>query len=213
MKPLLISRPIVVFACVALAIGCQKESFDKSGNSVDQLAMNKMGITNTMVQEHKLKGQYLDASYLVIPGPGWVSPNPVPAWYPGEGEGQANLLGKSYGFVNMYVTMGQNGLQGAPAPVNLVYADRLAELGIEVPDAVSIILFDKHGNSIWASGNNSLPVIPESPTKVLFEGNPVIVGGTGKFENATGHFTMSGFFNPQDTEDAGIVVTDGVIVY
>lgn len=213
MKILFFSRRLALLSCVALVISCQKESLIQPDSQVASLVASNENFIANKTQEHKIKGAFNDGSYQFIPGPGWVAPNPVPAWYPGEGDGQLNLLGKSTGFVNMYLTMGPGGLMGTPAPVNLVFAARLSALGITVPDAVSIIMFDKQGNSIWASGGNLITITPESATKVLFDFPAQIVGGTGKFANATGQFEGSGYFNPQDMEDVSLVIENGTIVY
>jgi hypothetical protein len=213
MKILSFFRHLVLLSGVALVSSCQKESLLQPALQADYLVANNENIKATKTREHKIKGAYNDGSYQFIPGPGWVAPNPVPGWYPGEAEGQLNLLGKSTGLVNMYLTMGPGGLTGTPAPVNLLFAARLSELGITVPDAVTIILFDKLGNSIWANGGTTIPVTPASPTKVLFTVTVQIIGGTGKFSNATGHFEGSGYFNPQDTQDVGLEVENGIIVY
>lgn len=213
MKLLTFFRRFTFLACVALVASCQKETLLQQGSQVEYLVANNENLKANKPQEYKIKGAYNDGSYQFIPGPGWVAPNPAPGWYPGESEGQLNLLGKSTGFVNMYLTIGPGGLTGTPAPVNLVFAGRLIEQGIVVPNEVSIILFDKHGNSIWASGENSILITPESPTRVLFGVTAQIIGGTGKFANATGEFEGSGYFNPQDMGDVSLEVEDGVIVY
>ena len=89
----------------------------------------------------------------------------------------------------------------------------MSELGIVVPDKVAIIFFDKHSNSIWARGIGIIPITPVSATRVTFGGESEILGGTGKFANATGSFNFSGYFNPQNTNDVGLEMQDGTIVY
>jgi hypothetical protein len=213
MKILSFFRPFALLSFVALVTSCQKESLLQPDSPVEYLIAHNENLKANKPQEHKIKGAYNEGSYQFIPGPGWVAPNPVPAWYPGEAEGHLNLLGKSTGFVNMYLTMGPGGLVGTPAPVNLLFAARLSELGITVPDAVTIIMFDKQGNSIWATGGNSIAITPTSPTRVLFGVTAEIIGGTGKFANASGQFEGSGYFNPQDTEDVGLEIKNGEILY
>jgi hypothetical protein len=213
MKTLSFFRLFALLSFVALVISCQKESLLQTGSSVDYLMASNENLKANKPREHKILGAYNQGSYQFIPGPGWIAPNPVPAWYPGEAEGQLNLLGKSTGLVNIYLTMGTGGLIGTPAPVNLFFAARLSELGITVPDAVTVIMFDKQGNSIWANGGTAIPVTPVSATRVLFEVNAQVIGGTGKFTNATGHFEGTGYFNPEDTDDVGLEMQNGVIVY
>jgi hypothetical protein len=205
----LFCKSAFVIAGVVLLVGCQKDISDLS--SENALISKATNVKKT--QEHMLKGEFPTASYWVVPGPGWVNPNPAPAWYPGTGEGHMNLLGKAYAFVNMYVTLGQTGLQGTPAPINLFFSDELSSLGIQIPDAVTIFIFDKQGNSIWGNGAGTLPVTPVSETRVLFSGPIDIIGGTGKFANASGSFRISGYFNPQNRQEAALEITDGTIEY
>ena len=78
----------------------------------------------------------------------------------------------------------------------LFYKDRLDSAGITVPDNVTNVYYDNHHNSIWAvsiTGTNK----PVSPTRVEFTILHKIVGGTGRFEEATGAYTINGYFNPQ----------------
>lgn len=94
-----------------------------------------------------------------------------------------------------------------PIPVHLYFP----ELGI--PESVmvdgqlriinSIVLDEKKNNSIWFSLiEGSSTQQPVSATRIEFNGETDIVGGTGKFEGARGHAILSGFFNPTDTADA-----------
>lgn len=202
-------KSALLIAVTSMFFSCQKDVSELSAdNSLDSKAA-----TVKKTQEHMLKGEFPSAWYWVVPGPGWVNPNPAPAWYPGEGVGHMNLLGKAYAFVNMYVTFGQSGLQGTPAPINMFFSDELDDLGITIPDAVTIFMYDKQGNSIWGSGVGTLPVTPVSETRVLFSGPIDIIGGTGKFANALGSFRISGYFNPQNQQEATLQITDGVIEY
>lgn len=216
MKLLSAFKFAVCATAITLLFGCQKESLTAPEKGMDNLNISKAEKKNKL-QEHQLKGEYTSGTYNFIPdeAAGYVSPNPAPGWYHGTATvGHLNLLGKSKGFVNMYATFGPNGLQGVAAPLNMFFADELQDLGIVVPDAVAIIFYDEHGNSIWARGVGTIPITPVSATKVLFNvGNAVILGGTGKFANATGSFSFSGYFNPQDYNDVGLEVTDGTIVF
>lgn len=206
---------VLLAAGIALLTGCQKEVSDLSASG----PTDSKAVTVKKTQEHLFKGEFNDASYQLVPGPGWVPYNPAPAWYPGVGEGHATLIGKSTGFVNMYVTMTPTGPQGSPAPVKLFFSEELAAMGLldKIPDATSILIFDKAGNSIaakgTASGPGAIPLQIVSETRVLFSGMLDIIGGTGKFAGATGHYTISGYFNPMDFGDAGIEVKDGTIIY
>jgi hypothetical protein len=215
MKILSAFKFAVYISAVSLVFGCQKESLAPSISVAENLSNHKSD-NNKELQEHKLKGEYTVGYYSFVPdiAAGYVVPSPAPGWYPGVAtEGHLNLLGKSQAFINMYATFGANGLQGIAAPVNLYFANELNALGIVVPDAVAVILFDKQGNSIWARAKGTIPITPVSATRVTFNIDVVILGGTGKFVNATGSFLGSGYFNPQDTKDVGLEITDGTIVY
>lgn len=139
-----------------------------------------------------------------IPG-GWdpMNPAPFPAWYPGGGEGNATHMGKANSYFNQYVTFIPPNIVSLHAPVTMFFNDALVAAGFPgVPPEVGSIVFDKKGNSIWfhAISNTATPV---GPTRVEFAGINQIIGGTGKFEGATGEVTLNGYFNPQDQQDAG----------
>lgn len=214
MRTQLLFKPaIIIFGCFAFA-ACQKESLvEATANNVAQPMSDKA----TKPQEHKMKGEYTVGHYSFVPdmAAGYAVPNAAPGWYPGVGtEGHLNLLGKCQVFVNMYATFGSTGLQGVAAPLNLFFADQLNDMGITVPDDVAVIIFDKQGNSIWARGIGTIQITPVSATRVIFSiDNAEILGGTGKFSNASGSFIGSGYFNPQDTNEVGFEIGDGTIVY
>ncbi len=216
MKVLFVFKLAVFISAFPLMFGCQKESLHSSDLATQNVARNAKVNKANALQEHKLKGKYTAGYYTFLPGAGYVAPNPAPGWYPGTATvGQINLLGKSKAFVNMYASFGPYGLQGIPASLNLYapFVNELNQLGIAVPEAVAIILFDKHGNSIWARGKGIIPLTPVSATQVTFSGESEILGGTGKFANASGSYNFSGYFNPQDTKDVGLKVHEGTIIY
>jgi hypothetical protein len=199
---------------VCFFAGCQKEAVPSPGSSL--AATKNVQADRPAPQTHQLKGEFLTGYYNFIPdmAAGYVPPNPTPAWYPAVvTEAHLNLLGKCQAFINMYATVGPSGLQGVPASLNPVFATQLSAYGISLPDTVAIAYFDKQGNSIWARGTGAFPLTPVSPTSVTFRGNADILGGTGKFLNATGSFVFYGYFNPQDTKDAKWNITEGTITY
>jgi hypothetical protein len=210
MKTLSILKVALPITGISFLFGCQKEiSGIPTENSLNSFATTSLNKTH----QHLLKGEY-DARYNFVPDieAGWVAPNPAPAWYPATGEGHLNLLGQSRAFASLHTTFGANGIEGLAAPVNMFFSRELNELDITIPDAVGIIFFDKQGNSIWARGQGgSINLV--SPTRATFGGDVQILGGTGKFANATGQFFLSGYFNPQNNEEAGLEIFDGAIVY
>lgn len=145
---------------------------------------------------------------------GWdpENPAPFPAWYPGGGEGNATHVGNAKAYFNQYVTFIPPNIVSLHAPVTMYFADELEDAGYnDIPDEVGSIVIDDKGNSIWfhATSNTATPV---GPTRVEFTGVNLIIGGTGKFEGATGEVTLNGYFNPQDQQDAGFW-QDGWIAY
>ncbi len=143
-----------------------------------------------------------DTWYNFVPGPGWMAPNPFPAWYPGGGTGNATHMGKVSTYFNQYVVFDPPNIVSLHAPVTMFFAAELAAAGYtDIPSDVGSIVFDKKGNSIWFQ-TLSNTAIPIGPTRVEFYGINQIIGGTGKFEGATGETSLSGYFNPQDQQDA-----------
>jgi hypothetical protein len=131
---------------------------------------------------------------------GWDPNNPfVLAWVPGGGEGNATHMGKVSTYFNQYITATGSSVA---APVTMFFSAELSLLGFtDIPDEVSSLYFDTKGNSVWfhATSNSAVPI---SPTRINFSGTADIIGGTGKFEGATGEVNFYGFYNPQDPQDA-----------
>ncbi len=127
----------------------------------------------------------------------------LPAWFPGGGTGTATHMGKIHNLFNQYATLGPGGLTSVVAPVTQFFEAQLAAAGITgVPPTVNSITFDDKGNSIWIQANQPTVSTPVSPTLINYSGGGNIVGGTGKFANATGSVVVNGHFNPTDLNDA-----------
>lgn len=136
----------------------------------------------------------------------------LPAWFPGGGAGNATHMGKARCFFNQYTSFGPAGLGSVPAPVNMFFATDLSAAGITgIPAYVSSITYDGKGNFVWFQGGGA-STIPASPTRINFTATNTIVGGTGKFATATGTVALTGYFNPQNVEDASFW-TEGKIRY
>jgi len=196
---------------ISLVTSCKKEAAE---------TLNDSGTTNRMQKSAKKRVEraYKDdfkTSYRFIPdiANGWTPPNPGPAWYPGEGEGHATHMGKAFTKFNQYASFGPNGFGSVGAPLNLFpfLKDPLTAAGITVPDNVNSIVFDDKGNSIWFQLTSNFTV-PASATRINFTGTADIVGGTGKFIGATGQVNLTGYFNPTNSNDAG-VSAEGRITY
>lgn len=147
-----------------------------------------------------------DTWYNMVPdiANGW-NPSYIPflAWYPGGGEGNVTHMGKASTYFNQYVPFTPPNVGSVPAPVTMFFAAELAAAGYPgIPSTVQSITFDTKGNSVWFWGDGNTTQTFISPTRIEFTGTSSIVGGTGKFEGATGEVTLNGYFNPQDQQDA-----------
>jgi hypothetical protein len=68
---------------------------------------------------------------------------------------------------------------------------------------VNSIFYDDSGNAVYTSAiDGKGAVFPVSTTVVGFNGKALIVGGRGKFANATGEFDYNGTFNINNANDA-----------
>ena len=103
-------------------------------------------------------------------------------------------------------------ISSVAAPVTQFFATQLALSGITgIPGDVSTITYDDYGNSIWFHQTSSTTT-PESETRLNFIATADIIGGTGKFEGASGTTTIHGYLNPADNTDAGYS-SEGTIIY
>lgn len=135
----------------------------------------------------------------------------IPAYFPGIGEGNSTHMGKALTFLNQFAFFNENILNSIGAPVTKFYAAELAEIGlINIPDEVSSITTDGKGNSVWFKNVENI-VTPVSEDKSEFIAKVEIIGGTGKFESATGDGVVVGSFNPNTGEGESII--KGKIVY
>ncbi len=132
---------------------------------------------------------------------GWVAPNFAPSWLPGEGSGIVAHMGPATMYFNQYA----NGTTVVAAPVTMFFSSQLTDAGYtNVPSGVSTIVFDDKGNSIWFHHTSIIPT-PVSATRVDVLVEEDIVGGTGRFADATGHVTLNTHYNPQDLTESGSV--------
>ncbi len=163
-------------------------------------------------QSHKEAGRRafkakLDTWYQFVPdiANGWIPDyGPFLAWYPGGGSGHVTHIGNARCFFNQYVPFTPPNFSSVAAPVTMFFnAELIAEGYPGVPETVSSIVYDTKGNSVWFQAVGGTSVTQTSPTHIAFTGTLNVIGGTGKFEAASGEVAISGYFNPQDQQDAG----------
>jgi hypothetical protein len=159
---------------------------------------------------------------------------------PGSGTGSATHMGEVRTYFNQLAywpvgttdptTTPTSGSMGAPVrdvagyPLILPFpggqpfptAQDLAFLNTvpRIVDGLGInsVFVNAKGEAVYTAYDGNSTIIPQSPTRIVFTGKGKILGGTGKFANATGEFTYLGYFNPQNQDDAGYN-TDGWILY
>ncbi|MEB2781151.1 hypothetical protein U3A58_12175 [Algoriphagus sp. C2-6-M1] len=140
-----------------------------------------------------------------------IFPSNNPTYFPGTGIGNSSHMGKALTFLNQRVTSGENGLGTVGAPVTQFYSEQLLVLGIVVDNPeVSSVTTDGKGNSVWFK-NIQNTITASSEERIDFEAEVEIVGGTGKFENASGAATVIGYFNR--TNGQGMSTIQGRIEY
>lgn len=140
-----------------------------------------------------------------------IQTNSIPAYFPVTGEGNSSHMGKSYSYNNQYAFFGPNRLRTVGSPVTQFYSEQLKELGIFIDDEnVSSITTDGKGNSVWYQNlRNIVTSVNEERSEYVAE--VLIIGGTGKFEDAEGEAMVNGYFNPLTGE--GMSTIEGKIRY
>ena len=109
---------------------------------------------------------------------------------------------------------------GAPLPLiqkNDFDELRTANTWLDIPVAVdgnivNSVIYNDQGDAIFTSLTTDSKLMPVSPTRVNFSAEGKFVGGRGKFANATGTYTQTGFFNPDNFDEAGYNI-EGKISY
>jgi hypothetical protein len=192
----------LIITATIFTFSCRKESVSITSDD---------GIQSFAKRSEPVQRAYRDSFdtwYQFIPdfANGWDPANPTPflAWYPGGGDGNATHIGNCKTYFNQYVPFNPPLFSSVAAPVTQFFADLLSAAGYNnIPAAVSYIVYDDRGNSIWfhQTSNSSTPV---SALRINFTGTSNIIGGTGKFSKATGEITFNGFFNPEDQQDASV---------
>lgn len=148
-------------------------------------------------------------------------------YFPGKGEGNATHMGNVKTYFNQlaYWPMGTMDPSAAPpagsipTPITEIPGYFLLPPPIDFSDlnalitrlpipatinghAVNSMFVNDKDEAVFTTAAGNSFTRAESPTKVVFGGRGLILGGTGKFAKATGEFDFLGYFNPQDPNDA-----------
>lgn len=67
---------------------------------------------------------------------------------------------------------------------------------------INTVFFNSGGDAIFMVASGPSVIVPASATRFNFTGNASVAGGRGKFANATGEFVGTGYFNPQNPNEA-----------
>lgn len=183
-------KSALLVAGIAFLTGCQKDVSEFSSQSSLQ---SKAAVEKTY-QKHNIKGELTGIAH-VIPA------SEVGGYFAGTATGHSNMLGKFSSIFNSYFNfIGETPEPFAPVTMffNESNNDFLRDIDIDVEDLsqVSVISYDEHGNSLWAH-IESTNIGTSSGDRYYNQATYQVVGGTGKFEGATGLYTLTGYYtNP-----------------
>lgn len=185
-----VSAIIVPSLIILLLASCQKESIYTNTGEEEATSAASQGPVTRAYRDS------FDADLHFVPdiAGGWTYPNSAPAWFHGNGHGNATHMGNVNTYFNTYTLKSSAGVMVYGRSVTMFYATQLQSY--DVPSNVSGIVYDDKGNSIW------FRIAPEGwtswhtdATHVAMTGTSFIVGGTGKFTGATGETTTNATFN------------------
>jgi hypothetical protein len=217
MKTFTFLKAALLIVAIPFLFSCEKESLSElQASSESALGKGKK-------VERPFKGRMVTST--IIKGDieaGWTPGSILPAWLAGSGEGNATHIGKVHAYFSQYgIFVNDNEAEIVGVPVTMFFTDELlarftpAEVALMAELGVSIVIFDKQGNSIWGARvplTRNITLGDASRVEAYQE--VVIVGGTGRFAGATGYYTIDGYTEVSTTAPyRGEVQMDGVIVY
>ena len=204
-----------LFAFILFAAACTKEAQQKQSRKPFKANINT----------------WYRVSPLAVPTPVIVNGNSYVgfAHFPGGGNGNATHMGNVTNWFNQlaYTTPPNTNPEGsvnAPVvgipsypifgvPLPLIQTGDFVKLpsvisSLSIPDNIgghiinSVIYNSKRDAVFTSSITGAGGTFPISEIKVGFNGKALIVGGRGKFTNATGEIDFDGYFNVADANDA-----------
>lgn len=199
MKALNFLGAAVLLSALSLALGCQKETVFSSDQEPGSATALKAA------SQHKPETRAYRDSFVVVLGfypdfaGGWTPADPdAPTWYPAEGKGNATHMGNANVYFNTHTLRVAGTVTVFDAPVGMFYGPQVEQFGISPTDEVTLVTYDGKGNSVWfrlKEKETGMPTWHLDATNIAMEGQMLIVGGSGKFEGATGETTFHGTFD------------------
>ncbi len=231
------TQPWCFVICAALILvsgGCKKEM-------AADTALNQQSLRAVVTRPFKMTSETWYRISPTVPAAVPGIPNHLSfANVPGGGTGNATHMGHILTWFNQlaYSPNGQNppsGTVAAPvlaainypvlfpgAPLPLIQPGDFEPLAtanswLNIPAVVDgyyvwTVIYNDKGDAVFLSATSASTTIIESPTRINFSGEGRFAGGRRKFENATGTYQFTGYFNPQDANDAGFSV-EGAITF
>lgn len=200
---LILSATLVLFSCVQET---ESPLMQENANRLEVLNTPPGGEENLRKTADRNYSERFQNSLFMIPGPDYVTGKPDNAFYPGTGVGNSTHMGKSLTFINQFAQFTPEGLVTIAAPVNNIFARELAAIGLkDIPEEVSSITTDGKGNSVWFKSISNQVVINLTGDRADFNAKVKIIGGSGKFVNASGSGDVVGFFNPSTGQGASTI--------
>ena len=130
--------------------------------------------------------------------PSLTLPNTWEIYYTADASGSSTVMPAIKTVYNFIASTGANGSTFTGYPINKALRLDMPDFGL-VPEYVNQIVYDDDGNSIWFQ-MNSLSVENSSNIR-HFSGTSNVVGGTGKFANATGSVLLNGHMSAFNLDD------------
>jgi len=209
-KRQLLQKPALILSAALLLFSCVQETesplIQEDANRLTLSNISTSGEENLRKTAERNYSERFENSLFMVPGPGYEEGRPDNAFYPGSGNGNSTHMGKALTFINQFARFGPNGLETIAAPVTMIFSKELAAIGLtDIPMEVSSITTDRKGNSVWFKSISNQVVFNETGTRAEFKAKVEIIGGTGKFLNASGSGDVIGFFNPTNGQGASTI--------